>query len=124
MRVGTIISAVRDGKLQLGRRTHIEGYTGLCVLKTEIDEMRLQNQTESDETLITAAAFGRSVGVRTQRWFEGLAAAGHMPATRITDPKSGKERVYVPTGDIDCFHRRFLTAATMETEFGQYRRTL
>ena len=99
-------------------------FDALCVLKTEIDEIRLQNRTKSDEILVTATAFGRSVGVRTQRRFEGLAAAGHMSATRITDPKSGKERVFASTGDIDCFHKRFLTAATLETEFCQHRKTL
>ena len=124
LRVGAIISAVRDGTLQLGRRTHLEGYNAFCVLKAEIDEMRPQSPAKPDQALITAAAFGRSVGIRTQGWFEGLAATSHMSATRITDPKSGKERVYLSTGDIVSFHKRFLTSTTMETEFGQHRWTL
>ena len=36
----------------------------------------------------------------------------------------GDERTLVSTSDAAEFHKRFLTAATMENEFGIHRRTL
>jgi TniQ len=124
VRVGAIITSLREGKLQLGRRTDLEGYAGFCVLMEEIDQMSRQKQDPAELTFLTAAVFGRSVGMRTQGWFERLAAAGHTPATRRPHPKWGGDRVYVSPCDINDFHNRFLTSTTMETEFGQHRRTL
>ncbi len=125
LHIGTIIAALRGGKLQLGQRMDIKGYAGLYVQKSEIDQMRLQKQEPAYRNLITAAAFGRSVGIRTQGWFEKLVDAGHTPATRMPHPKwGGGERVYASPRDIEDFHKRFLTSVTMEKEFGQSRRIL
>ncbi|AXI47896.1 hypothetical protein C1J03_18920 [Sulfitobacter sp. SK012] len=75
--VGKIIAGLRAGNLKLARRTDLEGYAALCVLKEEIDRMKSQEQEAAGGPLITAATFGRSVGVRTQGWFESLAAVLH-----------------------------------------------
>lgn len=122
--VGAIISAARDEHLRLGRRADIVGYAGLSVLKSQIDIMNPPIHKLPDHDFITPAAFGRSVGIRHHGWFEALAAAKHTPASRMPHPKTGDERTYVSLSDIDAFHKRFLTAATMENEFGIHRRTL
>jgi hypothetical protein len=72
--------------------------------------------------LITATAFGRSVGMRGQGWFESLAAAGYASATRNLS-QSG-DKLYVSQKDVESFHEQFFTPATMERRFGKYRRTL
>ncbi|MEO9777594.1 MAG: hypothetical protein ABJH07_01925 [Sedimentitalea sp.] len=74
--------------------------------------------------MITAAAFGRLVGIRTQGWFESLSAAGHTPATRMPHPKWGGERVYASASDIGEFRSRFVTLKILEEEFGLHKRTL
>lgn len=127
--VGATIAAARNGQLQLGRYLDVAGYAGFCVLKSEIDEMASvkQKKLESNATEkgnVTPAVFGRSVGIRESGWFEALFAEGHTPATQLPHPKRSHERTLVSNSDAAAFHRRFLTAATMEKEFGVHRRTL
>ena len=76
LRVGKIIEALRNGEFQLGHYTNVEGYAGFCVWKTEINSMRRPKLKVSDQGLITASAFGRSVGIRASGWFKKLAAEG------------------------------------------------
>ncbi len=117
--VGTIIAGLRAGDLQLGRRPDFEGYAALCVLKAEIDLMKAERIVADGGPLITAAAFGRQVGIRTQGWFERLAGSGHTPATRRPHPKYGGEWVFASESDIEEFRKRFMTSAMMKDEFGQ-----
>ena len=122
--VGEIIDELRAGKLQLARRTDLEGYAAFCVLTEEIDQMKSQKLEALGGPVITAAAFGRQVGIRTKGWFEKLAAAGHTPATSMPHPKYGGEWIYASARDIEEFHKRFLTSKIMEAEFGQTRKAL
>ncbi|MEH6647259.1 hypothetical protein [Sulfitobacter sp.] len=81
-------------------------------------------QEKAGSTMISAAVFARTVGMRSEGWFEKLAAAGQTPATRMPHPKWGGMRVYLSQADVAEFHKRFLTAATMEREFGLHKRSL
>jgi hypothetical protein len=80
---GTIIAAVRDGRLKLGRRTDVTGYAGFCVLKAEINEMALKVRPAPSHAHMTAAAFDRSIGKRGEGLFERLSAAGHTSSSRM-----------------------------------------
>jgi hypothetical protein len=122
--VGAIITAIREGQLQLGRYSDVAGYAGFCVMKSEIDELGLVENEQPDFDYITLAAFGRSVGMRDRGWFKSLVDGGHTPATRILHPTGDREQLTVSTADAAEFHKRFFTAATMEKEFGVHRRTL
>jgi hypothetical protein len=122
--VGKIIEAIRSGELKLGKFYEIVGYAGFCVLKVEVDELRQSRVDLVNHDLITAAAFGRQVGMRKPGWFEALAAKGHAPATYRPHPKFGGEWVFLTEENVEAFHRRFLTASTMAIEFGEDHRTL
>jgi hypothetical protein len=122
--VGTIISAIRARRLQIGRSEDLWGYAGFSVLKLEINELIPAKQEKAGSTMISAAVFARTVGMRSEGWFEKLAAAGQTPATRMPHPKWGGMRVYLSKADVVEFHKRFLTAATMEREFGLHKRSL
>jgi hypothetical protein len=129
MKVGATIAAARNGKLKLGRYSDVAGYAGFCVLKSQIDEIASVKQkklesNEAEKGHVTPAVFGRSVGIRESGWFEALFAGGHTPATKLPHPNLSHERRLVSNSDAAAFHRRFLTAATMEKEFGVHRRTL
>ena len=76
------------------------------------------------DVVCSAAAFGRSVGMRENQAFQRLAQGGHTPASHIEVAKSGTERFYVTQEDIDGFHQRFLTQKTLATEYGGFWRTL
>jgi hypothetical protein len=110
--------------LTVGHREDLWGYAGFSVLKSEVDALKQPRKDEQEESMISAAAFARSVGMRREGWFEKLMAAGLMTGTRMLHPKIGGMRVYVSKKDIVEFHARFVTASTMEREFGLHRRTL
>ncbi len=120
--VETIIAAIRDRSIRLGKCHDLRGYAAFRVSKFEIDELRKSISALNSTDLITAAAFGRSVGMRDQGWFESLAAAGYASGTRILS-QSG-DKLYVSLEDVESFHEKFFTPATMERKFGRYRRTL
>lgn len=124
LRVGTIIAAIRARRLRIGRREDLRGYAGFSVLKTEIDGLKPSNQEQSVRPVVSAAVFGRSVGMRGNGWFEKLYTTGHTPATRMPHPKFGGMHVYLTQADVAAFNERFLTSSTMEREFTQHKRTL
>lgn len=124
MSVGDIIAELRAGKLKLGQCTDLDGYAAFRVLREEIDRMKSQKIEVSGGPVITAAAFGRQVGIRTKGWFEKLAAAGHTPATSMPHPKYGGEWIYASVRDIEEFRKRFFTSKTMKEEFQQSKKTL
>lgn len=72
----------------------------------------------------SAAAFGRSIGMRDGGRFLALIAAGHTPATRVTHPKFGTEILVLSEADIAAFHRRFATTTTLAAEWGEHRNTV
>lgn len=122
--VGVMIAAIRDDRIKVGCRLDVVGYAGLAVLKAEIDLMAPQKTKMEPHSLLTAAAFARSVGMRTEGWFQSLVTAGHTPATCMPHPKYGGAWTYASPADIAAFHKRFLTSVTMSNEFGQHWRTL
>ena len=122
--VGVIIAAAHNGQLQLGRYSNVIGYAGFCVMKSQIDALSPPKQKQHANGYVTPAVFGRSVGIRDRGWFESLVAGGHTPATRMPHPTRNYEQTLVSTSDAEEFHKRFLTAATMKSEFGIHHRTL
>ncbi|WP_144055647.1 hypothetical protein [Octadecabacter antarcticus] len=122
--VGTIVAAVRDGRLRLGLRTDVAGYAGFCVLKMDINGMDQSIRLETGHSHVTAAAFGRSVGKRGQSWFKRLSVAGPTPTTHLPHPKWGGMRIYVSPADQAAFHERFMTPSTMAKEADEDRRVI
>ncbi|MEP4037124.1 hypothetical protein [Pseudophaeobacter sp.] len=62
--------------------------------------------------------------MRTQGWFERLALADHTPATFKPILEGTSDRVCVAPKDAESFHKRFVTSATMESQFSQNRKIL
>ena len=120
LRVGAIIGAVREGALRLARDPEVFGYRSFLVEKAAIDQIC------KDVVLppgMTAAAFGRSIGMRDKGCFLALIAAGHTPAGTVPHAGTGKPVPFVTPGDIAAFRRRFVTSSMMEREFGLHRQT-
>jgi hypothetical protein len=122
--VGEIVNAIRHTHLSVGQYVGQSGYSAICVSATEVDQ-RAQRAGEKKFTAdITAAAFGRQVGMRNSGFFLAFVAAGHTPATRRMNFKTHKEHCFMTESDIVAFHTKFMTLPTMATEFGEHRRTL
>ena len=123
--VGFIIDAIRDGRLQLAKFEGVDGYRSFCVSKAEMDKLLAENSHEITTgprllpgVICTAAAFGRSVGMRGNQAFIRLVRARLTPASHVVVTKSGVKRFYVTESDIAAFHEKFVTQASMAAEYG------
>lgn len=121
--VGTIIRSVRSGVLKIATADVSAGYSGFYVLKAEIDAIAAGRVSatphfpELSDT-VSAAAFGRSIGLRDGRRFLALVEAGYVPASELINPRTQKNQLRMNDQDIAEFHRQFLTLTTAEVEFG------
>ncbi|MEJ6404056.1 TniQ family protein [Yoonia sp. 2307UL14-13] len=129
--VGQIIDAMRNGRLHVARLKGLAGYRSLCVSKVEIDHLAAEVGVPVEapsklpaEVVSSAAAFGRSVGMREGQAFQRLVMAGHTSASHEVISNSGARRFYVTEDDIAAFHRRFLTQMTLADEYNGFWRTL
>ncbi|MBY6203222.1 TniQ family protein [Maritalea mobilis] len=125
-----LIGAVREKRLQVGQRVGVEGFHGIVVAKVEVDRVVPPQKTTLDVVLdeapgtVSAAEFGRSVGLRDGGAFLALIEAGHVPAQAIEHPRTGRPQYRMNPEHIEAFHRRFVTLTTLSAETGKHRNTL
>ena len=125
------VDAIHDKRLTVGTWSGVQGLHGIVVRKAEIDLLRtaqsqfFDNAAETGRTgMMSAAEFGRSVGLRDHGNFTALIRAGHSPATWHTNPKTGRQQYRLSAEDIAAFHERFVTLTTLSNETGHHRNTL
>jgi len=125
-----LIEAIREKRLPIGQRVGASGFHGLVVPKSDVDRLlRLPQTTQpldnvNASSLMPAAKFGRSVGLRDHGNFIALIEAGHTPARQELNSKTRRLQYLLSTGDIFSFHRRFVTLTTLSVETGLHRNTL
>lgn len=125
-----LIDAIRGNRLSVGRRRDVPGFHGIVLLKSEADliippEARVRAASEVDlSDTVAAAEFGRSVGLRDGRVFQSLIEAGHVPAQKVMNPRTGRPQYRMTADDIAAFHERFVTLTILATESGLHRNTL
>jgi len=125
-----LVRAIRDQRLTVGQRSDVNGFHGIVVPKSEVDVLAAPAQAVRDELLeevpgsVTAAKFGRSVGLRNGGVFQALIEAGHVSAYRIINPRTGRPQHRMTPQDMAAFHLRFMTLTTLSAETGQHRNTL
>jgi hypothetical protein len=73
---------------------------------------------------VSAAAFGRSIGLRDHGGFLALIEAGHTPAQQALNTKTRRLQYWLAVEDIEAFHQRFVTLTTLSAEFGHHRNTI
>lgn len=128
--LGTLVQSIRDGMLVHGQRQGIDGFHGIVVRKRDVDVMVAE--TRSEQRLITgalpgvmsAAAFGRSVGLRDHGSFIALIEAGETPAVLTHHPVTKRPQYQMDQSDIEAFHKKFVTLSTLVQETGLHRNAL
>ena len=121
-----IIDAIERGQLRDG----VGGYHGFEVHSAEfmIWPRHLLKDALPPEAqiagVISAAAFARSIGLRDQSSLANLMAEGHATGFTTLNPKMRRLQWQMSEADIAAFHEKFLTLATMQTEFKLHRNTL
>lgn len=125
-----LIGAIRAELLPVGQRKGVRGYHAIVIPKCEVDGLfgPVRKTGVAVEVklpgVMSAAKFGRSVGLRGNGNFVDLIEAGHTPAQRILNPKTGRPQYQMNVLDITAFHQRFVTLTTLSTETGHHRNTL
>lgn len=125
-----LVRAIRDQRLIVGQRSGVNGFHGIVVPKSEVDVIAAPARAVRDMFLeeipgsMTAAEFGRSVGLRRGGVFQAMIEAGHVSAYQIINPRTGRLQYWMTTEDMATFHRRFVTLTTLSAETGQHRNTL
>ena len=74
--------------------------------------------------VMSAAEFGRSIGLRDRGNFIALIEAGHTPATQYTNPRKRRAQYRLSADQIASFQKRFVTLTTLGEETGYHRNTL
>jgi hypothetical protein len=115
--IAALLNAVRNGRLAIGAVG--DGFSDLRLRTAEVDRLARPSDVPDVETLITATAFGISVGIKDKGRFRALIDAEQTPATTSRNPKTGMPIFFLTAADIAAFHRRFVTMRTLSAETGR-----
>jgi len=126
--VGAMLNAIRERRMRVARDPGQSGYRSFMVLKAEVDSLtgarpHVRRRDETAAAGQPASVFANSIGMRRRGWYPVLHQAGHAPAFWNRHPVTRRAVLYVSEDDKAKFHRRFLTPATMQSEFGLHRQT-
>lgn len=124
--VGHLIALALSGKMALGQDNRIPGYNGFRVRVVDINALAAERDskgTMSDalSNTISAAEFGRSVGLRDGGYLQALVEAGQVHAQKMQNPKTKIMQYRMTQAHVAEFHRKFLTTTTIGSEFGLHR---
>ncbi|WP_283178700.1 hypothetical protein [Gemmobacter sp. 24YEA27] len=124
--VRDMINQVRAGKMRLRRSREIPGYNAFQVSVAEVNALAaLLDQSRPQDPAFTgtvsAAAFGRKVGMRDGGHFIALIQTGHVTAQAVLNPKTHLTQFRMSDEDIAAFHKKFLTTTAIEEQFGLHR---
>lgn len=128
--IAELIQEIREKRLKVGKRNAVAGFHGIVVLKSEVDLKAASGQTirntilEELSATMSAAEFGKSIGLPDRGAFLALIEAGHVSASLITNPRTGRPQYRMAQEDVAAFHQQFVTLTTLSAETGQHRNTL
>jgi hypothetical protein len=130
VRLADMIAAIREGRIPTGQREGVSGFHGIVVRKRDVDGLQRETKTAlshsqgDDPCLVSAAAFGRSIGLRDHGGFLAMIQAGHVPARQAQNTKTRRLQYWLRAEDIESLHRRFVTLTTLSEESGLHRNTI
>lgn len=125
-----LVCGIKEGQLTVGQRVGVEGFHGIVVQKTEVNLLAGPRTRVGDEVLddeagtMSAAEFGRSIGLRDGVALLALIKAGYVPALLIKSPLTARLQHRITPKDMADFHQRFVTLTTLSAETGQHRNTI
>lgn len=125
-----LVEAIRGERISVGHRAGVPGFHGVVVFKSDVDKLipsRLTREKPVKMSLpgvMSAAEFGRSIGLRDRGNFIALIEAGHTSATQYTNPRTRCAQYRLSTDQITSFQKRFATLTTLCEETGYHRNTL
>ncbi|MBU2936466.1 MULTISPECIES: TniQ family protein [Pacificibacter] len=125
-----LVCGIKEGQLTVGKRIGVEGFHGIVVQKTEVNRLagprtRVEGEVLDDEAgTMSAAEFGRSIGLRDGEAILALIKAGYVSARLITSPLTARLQYRMTPNDMANFNQRFVTLSKLSAETGQHRNTI
>jgi hypothetical protein len=124
-----LVEAIRSNQLEVGQRVGVNGFHGLVVLRAKVDSIALAGSVSEGTGVelpgeMSAAEFGRAIGLRHNGNVIALIEAGHSPAKIHFNSKTRQTQYRLSAEDISMFHRRFVTLTTLSLETGRHRNSL
>jgi len=123
-----LIDAIRGREIVAGRVAPGAWFHDIHVRKDAVDALAAaaaRPETEDALTgLVSAAVFGRSLGLRGTPNLTTLIEHGHTPAQRLLNPSTRRPQNFLSPEDIATFHWRFVTILSLADETGQPRGTI
>ena len=116
IRPGEIIRAIQDQRLMsIGKHADFDGYAALYVYHDQVAAL-LGGEVQD---AISIEIFAKSVGARQQTEFRRLITRGHTPSSKIRNPRTNTEQLYISLSDAEAFHAQYYTLRTMSSKFGR-----
>lgn len=116
--------AIGSGDVQISLTEGVAGYHSLRILKSSVTSWLTnrgfhgpENQTFSGT--VSLAEFGRSIGLRDQKYLNALAKAGILDVTKVFHPLIGRDQLRVGAAAAAAFRERFATVSMLATETGE-----
>ena len=128
--LAALIEGIRRQQLPVGQLAGIFGFHGVVVSKKDVDHFLCSRQAAefsgdaASASSVSAAEFGRAVGLRNHGCFIALIKAGHTSAHPEMNAMTRRLQYRLSAADISSFHRRFVTLTTLSAETGLHRNTL
>ncbi len=121
-----VIDLALSGKMALCQDERIPAYNGFRVRVSDINALAAERDSAGTKAgafadTISAAEFGRSVGLRDGGYLQALVEAGQVRAQKVQNPKTNTMQYRMTQADVAAFHRKFLTTTTIGIEFGLHR---
>jgi hypothetical protein len=113
---GPILQAILDRRLKrVARLAEKDGFAALYVHHDEVSAL-LGDEPSPAMSLET---FAKSVGIGRPAFLRRLVVNGHMPTTKLPNPRTKAMQGYVTEADAAAFHARFFTLRTASLHFDQ-----
>ncbi|MCL4068224.1 hypothetical protein M3484_16765 [Pseudomonas sp. GX19020] len=110
-----IIEAIRQKKLTLATSCTSQGYHALRLNKDEVNAWFAAHHDPQKDLpgVMSAAAFGRSVGIRDKTGVQALMADGHTPGILCQNQRTKRMEWRVDAQQMAAFHQKFATVTTL-----------
>lgn len=106
--------------MSTGKHADFDGYAARYVYHDQV--AALLGGEVQDATSIEI--FAKSVGARQQTEFRRLITKGHLPSTKIRNPRTNAEQLYISLSDAEAFHAKFFTLRIMSSKFVRSQQSL
>ncbi len=119
-----VLDLIWNGAVRLGQIPNAQGIGAFVVAKSKLAPFMATPKQADTTDVISAAAYGRRIGLRDKGLFLSLIRDGHTPAVVQMHPKTRKPTYVMTDEDIAAFQSRFVTLTMIARETGLHRNTI